>query len=134
MQQQNRVTHSQFFYSCKLAKKKNNTKIIVYLSTLIYLVIVIHFSLCLVSFVFALVKLLDKVSHPSLLFSWQKTFHILPNFCIVWSPIYPSYIGFFLIVLWSYTFYYQNVITKSMEIRNIFINRVWIFVNKYLIK
>ena len=126
------VWHSQLFYSRKLAKKKNNTKIIVYLSTLIF-----HLSLCLVSFVFALVKLLDKVSHPSLLFSWQKTFHILPNFYIVWSPIYPSYIGFFVIVLWLYTFYYQNVITKSMEIRNIFIlfgYLVWIFVNKYLIK
>ena len=104
-----------------LAKKKNNTKIIVYLSTLIYLVIVIHFSLCLVSFVFALVKLLDKVSHPSLLFSWQKTFHILPNFYIVWSPIYPSCIGFFVIVLWLYTFYYLNAITKSRGIINIFI-------------
>ena len=141
MQQQNRVTHSQFFYSRKLAKKKNNTKIIVYLSTLIYLVIVIHFSLCLVSFVFALVKLLDKVSHPSLLFSWQKTFHILPNFYIVWSPIYPSYIGFFVIVLWLYTFYYQNVITKFRDIINIFILfglgmeiLVWIFLNKYFTK
>ena len=95
--------------------------------TLIYLVIVIHFSLCLVSFVFALVNLLDKVSHLSLLFSWQKTFHILPKLCIVWSPIYPSYIGFFVIVLWLYTFYYQNAITKPKEIINIFIER-----SKYL--
>ena len=136
MQQQNRVTHSQFFYSRKLAKKKNNTKIILYLSTLIYLVIVILFSLCLVSFVFALVKLLDNWCHIQV-FSLvdKKTFHILPNFYIVWSPIYPSYIGFFVNVIWLYTFYYQNVITKSREIIDIFILfGLWIFVNKYFTK
>ena len=138
MQQQNRVTHSQFFYSRKLAKKKNNTKIILYLSTLIYLVIVILFSLCLVSFVFALVKLLDNWCHIQV-FSLvdKKTFHTLPNFLhcfisnisiIYWILCQCYLIIHFLLSKCNYKVQRNHRYLYSIRIP------VWIFVNKYFTK